>query len=111
MQTTSLTDLAYAHLRAAAEHPNGRSSVTVYGGHEHSLRQTLIALLAGQSLAEHASPEEATLQVLMGSARLITETESIDCAAGDHVVIPDDRHSLEALSDCAVLLTVATPRA
>ena len=31
-------------------------SHTVYGGHEHVLRQTLIALAAGQSLEEHANP-------------------------------------------------------
>lgn len=111
METTSLIDLAHTHLRTAAEHPSGRSSVTVYGGHEHSLRQTLIALLAGQSLADHASPGEATLQVLVGAARLATETDSIDCATGDHVVIPGGRHGLEALQDCVVLLTVATARA
>ena len=44
---------------------------TVCGGHEHVLRQTLIALRAGSHLDEHASPGEATLQVLHGRVSLV----------------------------------------
>ncbi len=36
---------------------------TVYGGHEHVLRQTLIALAAGHKLDEHENPDEATVHV------------------------------------------------
>jgi len=33
---------------------------TVYGGHEHVLRQTVIALVGGSRLEEHENPGEAT---------------------------------------------------
>jgi quercetin dioxygenase-like cupin family protein len=36
----------------------------VFGGREHVLRQTLIALAAGHQLDEHDSPGEATVHVL-----------------------------------------------
>jgi hypothetical protein len=53
MNKSSLTALARIELETARQSPNGRSSRTVYGGHEHVLRQTVIALAAGQSLQEH----------------------------------------------------------
>src|SRR4051794_23701745 len=39
---------------------------TVYGGHEHVLGQIMIALVAGQALAEHENSGEATVHVLHG---------------------------------------------
>jgi hypothetical protein len=56
MQKTSLTALARQQLKLAHAASSGRSSSTVYGGHEHQLRQTLIALTAGQTLNEHETP-------------------------------------------------------
>ena len=53
MKTTSLTDLAREQLEAARGASSGRASVTVFGGHEHDLRQTVIALAGGRSLGEH----------------------------------------------------------
>ena len=47
MQKFSLEALARNHLERAAEANAGRSASTVYGGHEHVLRQTVIALAAG----------------------------------------------------------------
>ena len=44
--------------------------MTVFGGREHDLRQTLIALVGGRSLGEHEAPGEATLQVVSGAVRL-----------------------------------------
>jgi quercetin dioxygenase-like cupin family protein len=80
---------------------------TVYGGQEHTLRQTLIALASGQQLDEHESRGEATLHVLHGPVRLTTDNSYWDATAGDHLVTPPDRHGLEALEDGVVLLTVA----
>ena len=46
MQQESLTALVSQHLETASKASSGRSAHTVYGGHEHVLRQTLIALRA-----------------------------------------------------------------
>jgi quercetin dioxygenase-like cupin family protein len=107
MDTVSLTTLVDEHLAAARTAGSGRSAHTVHGGHEHALRQTVIALTAGSGLAEHNSPGEATLQVLRGRVRFTTGGQSAEVAAGDLLVIPPERHSLDALDDSAVLLTVA----
>jgi quercetin dioxygenase-like cupin family protein len=107
MEKISLTALAHQHLQAAHKASSGRSAHTVYGGHEHLLRQTLIAMAAGRSLDEHESPGEATLQVLLGRVRLTSDKASWEGSPGDHLIIPDARHGLEALEDSVVLLTVA----
>ena len=44
MEKMSLTALAREQLAGAERASSGRSAHTVYGGHEHVLRQTLIAL-------------------------------------------------------------------
>ncbi len=105
MQSISLSALASEHLTAARQARSGRSAHTVHGGHHRSLRQTLLALAAGQGLADHENPGEATLQVLHGRVRLATAHDSWEGAAGDYLVIPPDRHSLTAIDDSAVLLT------
>ena len=73
MNKISLTALAREHLEVARAASSGRSAHTVYGGHEHSLRQTLIALKAGSELDEHEAHGEATLQVLHGRVRLTNQ--------------------------------------
>ena len=108
MQTTSLTELASQQLHAARTASAGRSSVTVYGGREHDLRQTLIAMTAGTRLGEHEAPGEATLQVLDGEVTLHAGDEAHDLRTGEHGVIPHQRHDLLARTDAVVLLTVAT---
>ncbi|MCI4674610.1 cupin domain-containing protein [Candidatus Mycolicibacterium alkanivorans] len=106
MNKVSLTSLAREQLEAARAASSGRSAHTVYGGHEHSLRQTLIALTAGSELDEHESPGEATLQVLHGRVRVASAQAHWEGSTGDHIVIPQSRHGLHALDDSAVLLTV-----
>ncbi|WP_043726834.1 cupin domain-containing protein [Kutzneria sp. 744] len=108
MEKFSLEALAREHLERAAAASSGRSAATVYGGHEHALRQTLIALVSGAGLTEHTSPGEATLVVLRGRVRLHANEISWDGRTGDLLVIPQARHSLDALEDSVVLLTVAT---
>ncbi|MDG5481999.1 cupin domain-containing protein [Mycolicibacterium gadium] len=107
MDKVSLTALARQHLEAAQAARSGRSAHTVYGGHQHTLRQTLIALTADTRLDDHESPGEATLQVLHGRVRLTGPDASWDGRPGDQIVIPSTRHGLHAVDDCVVLLTVA----
>jgi quercetin dioxygenase-like cupin family protein len=106
MEGLSLGPLVDEHLAIAREHGSGRSAVTIHGGREHHLRQTLIALASGRALGEHESPGEATLQVLRGRVRLHAGDDEWQGVAGDFVLIPSDRHDLAALEDAAVLLTV-----
>ena len=106
MQKTSLLALAQQELGQARGASSGRSAKTVFGGHEHRLRQTLIAICAGEKLTEHENPGEATLQVLEGRVLLQAGDVSWDGSVGDLITIPDNRHSLEAIEDCAILLTV-----
>jgi quercetin dioxygenase-like cupin family protein len=107
MRKMSLQALAHSQLDLAAAAPSGRSAHTVYGGHEHVLRQTLIALTAGTSLSEHENPGEATIHVLSGRVRLLAGDDSWDGREGDLIVIPPVRHSLHATESVVVLLTVA----
>ncbi|MDQ1708775.1 MAG: hypothetical protein QOG49_160 [Frankiaceae bacterium] len=100
---------ARADLNTALMASSGRSATTVYGEHQRGLRQTVIALAAGQVLEDHAYPGEATVYVLQGRVRLVARAASCEGLAGDLLVLPDCSHSLQALEDVAVLLTVATP--
>ena len=106
MEGLSLGTLVDEHLTIAREHESGRSAVTIHGGREHHLRQTLIALVGERALGEHESPGEATLQVLRGRVRLQAGEESWEGGTGDYLLIPASRHDLTALEDAAVLLTV-----
>ena len=76
----------------------------------HFLRQTVIALAAGHGLGEHDSPGEATLQVLRGEVILRVGDEGVTGSAGDLLAIPPARHSLDAVQDSVVLLTVLADR-
>ena len=105
----SLVATAREHLKRAHDAASGRSADSIVGGHTKSLRQTVVALVAGRSLDEHESPGEATLQVLSGKVRLDAGSDSWEGSAGDLLVIPPVRHSVHALEDSAVLLTVVRP--
>jgi quercetin dioxygenase-like cupin family protein len=106
MEKLSLEALARELMESANAAPAGRSARTVYGGHEHVLRQTLMALTAGSSMSEHESPGEATMHVLHGRVRLVADTTQWEGRDGDLLIVPQARHTVHALEDAAVLLTV-----
>ncbi len=106
MQSLSLPQIADIQLDEARASSSARAALTIHGGQQSSLRETVIAILAGHGLGEHESPGEATLQVLRGHVRLTAGEQVWEGVAGDHLVIPDRRHSLDAIEDAAVLLTV-----
>ena len=110
MNKLSLDAIAREQLERAKDASSGRSSSTVFGGHEHVLRQTVVALREGSSLTEHNSPGEATIIVLSGRVRLSAGSTSWEGRKGDLLVIPPERHSLEALKDTVIVLTTAKTR-
>ncbi len=107
MENVNLTALVEELLAKARDASSGRAAVTLHGGRDHALRQTVMALTADHGLGEHDSPGEATLQVLRGRVRLVAGDAAWEGSAGDYVVIPPERHSLDALEDSAIILTVA----
>jgi len=109
MEKLSLEAIAREQAKRAAGASSGRSAKTVYGGHEHALRQTVVALTAGSSLDEHESPGEATIQVLRGRVRLTAGQVAWEGRDGDFLVVPQARHALQAVEAAVVLLTVSKP--
>jgi quercetin dioxygenase-like cupin family protein len=103
----SLDAIGREQLERAKNASSGRSASTVMGGHEQVLRQTVIALREGSSLTEHNSPGEATIIVLSGHVLLSTDSASWEGHKGDLLVIPPERHSVEALKDAVIVLTTA----
>ncbi|MBO0848227.1 MAG: cupin domain-containing protein [Pseudonocardia sp.] len=110
MRKMSLDALAREHLVRARQASSGRSAETVYGGHEHTLRQTVIALTEGTEMAEHNNPGEATVQILHGRVVMRAGEDSWEGRDGDLIIIPPARHDLRAVQDSAVLLTVIVRR-
>ncbi|HTM83673.1 MAG TPA: LuxR family transcriptional regulator [Mycobacterium sp.] len=107
MNKFSLTAMARDQLERARTEASGRRAATVFGGHDHMLRQTLIALTEGHTLDDHHTLDDATLHVLTGRVRLIAGADEWIGWVGDLLVVPDTVHALEALEDSAILLTVA----
>jgi quercetin dioxygenase-like cupin family protein len=105
VQKYSIEAIAKQQIDQARNSAAARAATTVYGGHEHALRQTVVGLKGGAALAEHDNPGEGTVYVLSGRVTLATGDESWEGRAGDLIVIPHARHTLTAEEDSAVLLT------
>lgn len=98
--------LAQDQIDRAHEDPHGRSAHLLV--HDGPLRQSLIALTKGTRLAEHNSPPAASLLVVRGTVA-VTSDDRVDTLPAHHLAtLTHDRHSVEALSDAAFLLTTVT---
>ncbi len=107
MKKFSLTAMARYQMQRAAQVSSGRSATTVFGGHEHTLRQTVIGLAAGTELKEHVNPGEATILVLSGRIRLTSGHEHWEGRTGDLLVLPSGNSQITALEESGILLNVA----
>lgn len=105
MLKTSLDALGRELLDDARAQGAGRASRTVVGGHEHVMRQTVIALTAGSELSEHDNPGEASLVVLSGRIVLTAGADTWNGRTGDLLEIPPSRHSVQATEDAVFLLS------
>lgn len=109
MNKLSLTSVSRQLLTTAKAAPAGRSAETVYGGHERVLRQSVVVLCTHRGQTEHVLNGEGTIYVLNGRVRLRVGSQEWDARTGDFLPLPATKHSVEALEDSAVLLTVALP--
>ncbi len=99
-----------AELKARAEQStSGRAAKTLVK--DGPLRVTLIAMRKGNALRAHQVEGVVSVQVLRGRARVSAEGEGIELATNGLVVLQEEvAHTAEALSDCALLVTVAMSR-
>lgn len=110
MESANLLDLIDEQVALAGRgDTSGRSAKTLHGGKNNALRQTLVVMLAGHRMDEHESPGESTIMVLTGSLGINFAERTIAAGEGDFIVLPKDRHSVDALADTAFLLTVIKP--
>lgn len=102
-----LDNLAAAHLEAARANPHGRSAELIL--RDGVLRQSVIAMCEGAELAEHNSPDAASIQVLRGKVVITSQGDrDVESAAGDLDVLTHHRHAVRALADSVFLLTTVT---
>lgn len=105
--TTDLTTTGRRLLSEARTASAGRSAVTVFGSSDNHLHQTLLALRAGSQLSEHENPGEATVHLLDGVIELHSDAGVQTMAAGELAPVPAGRHSVTAVDDSLLLLTVS----
>lgn len=94
-------------LTEARASSSGRAARTLLGERGQALHQTLVALLAGQGMAEHVNPGQASVQVLIGALTLRYGQESLTGGVGTLLRVPAQDHSVLADQDTVMLLTVA----
>jgi len=77
-----------------------------------SIELMRVVLAAGRSLPPHSVPGEITVQCIEGRVRQRAGSGDHSMRAGDLVLLPGgDRHSVEAVEDSSLLVTVALAQA
>jgi quercetin dioxygenase-like cupin family protein len=98
---------AVTELHGMSRRGQSRGGVTLVKQEGMSL--VLTHLHEGGSLQEHATPGAATVQVLDGHVHVKIGDETLDVPAGRIVAFSSRaRHSVEALEDSTLLLTLVT---
>lgn len=87
MKKSSLTALVRDQLKLARQASSQRSAHTVYGGHKHVLRQTLIALTAGPKLDEHENPGDPLLHADRIGGTVGSIYAEACCGAAQHLLV------------------------
>lgn len=106
-----LIDLGDAVTELHGLAPDGQDRRGVTLVKESGLNVVLTHLHAGGTLAEHAAPGAATVQVLDGHVRVQVGDETLDLPAGRLIAFDAKvRHSVEASEDSTLLLTLADPQ-
>lgn len=105
-QPLDLEAVAGELLEEAAALAAGRSARTLTPGAGAALKQTLLALTAGQRLQDHVAPGPTTLLGVTGTAVLSDDEQRVTLTEGVWIPCPTGPHSLEAVSDAVVLITV-----
>ena len=104
-EVVTLGEVVDALLADLPHHQAGRTARTVVSGAK--MRAVVIALREGAEMAEHDAPPAATLQVLRGEVTVVGGDQEWRLSEGRLLPIPPARHSVQAHTDAAVLLTVA----
>lgn len=90
----------------AAASKSGRAAKTLVK--EGALRVTLVALKRGTSLPAHRVAAAVSVQTIRGRVKLGTDSEAMELPIGSLVAFgPGVAHSATAMSDSALLITVA----
>jgi quercetin dioxygenase-like cupin family protein len=101
----SLAEAAEAAIEEARSSKHGKGTRVLWTGPYQRL--VVIGLTQGSQLAEHASPPAASFHVISGTARLYAGETEWHVSAGEIAAIPPERHAVDAVTDCAFLLTVS----
>lgn len=95
-------------LEEAAALVSGRAARTLTPGAGAQVKQTLLALCAGERLQDHVAPGPTTLLGVRGNVVLHDEDGTDVITPGTWLPCPAGSHRLEATTDAVVLLTVAS---
>lgn len=102
-----LTEVAERLLETASESTDGRSSVSLHAGESAVLRQTLVGILAGQTMTMGHPPDEGSILVVDGRIMVEDAERMIELDMDELLILPATTLVVTAVEDSALLLTVA----
>lgn len=105
MKVVPLDALCDELLASARAEPGGRAARTVHGDCSLSMRQMVVALIAGRE-ADYGGSGKATVQILRGRVRIDDHGTTTELSAGDLADVPTRSHRVTSLDDSVVLMSV-----